>query len=107
MSYKSRLPKITAGLAIKVDTAALAAAEKIEQAAKNNVPVATGKLRDAIHIEHENGGYAVVAGDNEAFYGHIIEHGGVNTPPRPFLVPALEDNRSEIIKLTAAALRSL
>lgn len=107
MSYKTRLPQITADLAVKLDAAALAAAERIKQAAKDNVPVATGRLRDAIHVEHDGDGYMVVAGDNETFYGHIVEHGGVHTPPRPFLVPALENNRGEILKMTALTLRGL
>lgn len=107
MSYKTRLPKITAELAIKLDAVALAAAQRIEQAAKENVPVDTGKLRDAIHIERDSDGYMVIAGDNDTFYGHIVEHGGAHTSPRPFLVPALENNRNEIIRMASLALRNL
>lgn len=108
MSYKSRLPEIAAELAVKMDAVALAGAERIASEAQNRVPVATGRLKNAIHTERVRvGGYAVVAGDNETFYGHIVEHGGAYTPAKPFLIPALEDNRAEIIRFATLALRTL
>lgn len=97
MPYRSRLPKIAAEIAPALDVIARAGAELVEAHAEERVPVETGRLRDAIHVEQERpGAYFVVAGDNEAFYGHIVEHGGVNTPPHPFLIPAGQQARKEI-----------
>jgi HK97 gp10 family phage protein len=108
VSYKSRLHKSAAEIAVLMDASARAAAETIAEDAKGRVPVATGRLRDAIHVDRDGiGEYAVIAGDNQTFYGHIVEHGGAHTPAQPFLVPALEANRAAILKLAASELRSM
>lgn len=105
--FRSRIPKITAEMLPALEAATGAAAELVAARAKERVPVDTGRLRDAIHVERDSGGFAVVAGDTEAFYGHIVEHGGVRTPAHPFLVPAVEESRDEAIELVALALRRL
>lgn len=106
--YKSRLPMIAAELEAKLTAAVQAGAEVVEQAAKDRVPVNTGRLRDAIHVEHTGPGEAtVVAGDTEAFYGHIVEHGGRYMPAHPFLIPAAEESRAEVVAAVTAALKSL
>lgn len=106
--FSSRLPKIAADLELKLDAIAAAGAEKLAQHARERVPVRTGKLRDAIHVEHEGPGeYAVIAGNNQAFYGHIVEHGGAHTPARAFMTPATEQTRVEILATGIAVLRSL
>lgn len=105
MPSKSRLPQIISELPVAVRAALVASAQQIAQDAKDRVPVETGRLRDAIHIELTEEGVEVVAGDHEAFYGHIIEHGGVNHPPHPFLVPALEQNRDNAVAAIKAAIK--
>ena len=108
MSYTSRIPKITAELAARVDAAVAAGAELVENRAKDRVPVLTGRLRDAIHTERRGvAEVEVVAGGRDVFYGHIIEHGGAHTPARPFMVPAAEESRDEVSELIAAVLRKL
>lgn len=108
MSYTSRIPRITAELAVRADAAAKAGAERVEREAKSRVPVSTGRLRDAIHTERDRAGeYKVLAGSGEVFYGHILEHGGVHTPPRPFMVPAAEAVRSELEQIGRAIMRGL
>jgi HK97 gp10 family phage protein len=108
MALKSRIPAIAAEIPLKMDAVAAAAATMISQRAKDRVPVASGKLRDAIHVERRGvSDYAVVAGDREAFYGHIVEHGGAHTPARPFMTPALEDSRDEILAMATGALKAL
>ena len=96
--YKSRLPKVAAELALRADLSAKASAELVAAKAKDRVPVETGRLRDAIHVAEGDtpGEQYVVAGDSTAFYGHIVEHGSVNAPPHPFLIPAAEESRTEI-----------
>jgi HK97 gp10 family phage protein len=106
--YRSRLPKIAAELVATMDGIAEGGAMFVSERAKQRVPVDTGKLRDAIHVERDEfASYAVVAGNSKAFYGHIVEHGSVHTPPHPFLVPALEESRADIEAAAAAALRKL
>jgi HK97 gp10 family phage protein len=105
---RSRLPRIAAELPLKADAVTEVAAGLIADRAKDRVPVASGKLRDAIHTERVgNGEHAVVAGNTEAFYGHIVEYGSVNVPPHPFLIPAAEESRKEIEALAVAAGRTL
>lgn len=101
--YSSRIPRIAASLPALMDAATAAAAERIADDARERVPVRTGKLRDAIHTERRAPGeHAVVAGNTSAFYGHIIEFGGARTPPRPFLIPALESNREQAVDAARA-----
>lgn len=107
MKLESRLPEIIAELLPAIEAAERAGAEVIAQAAKARVPVDSGRLRNAIHVETGPDGAYVVAGDREAFYGHIVEHGGVNHSPHPFLVPALEENRSPVEDQIRTALRRI
>lgn len=78
------------------------AAQAIAAGAKSRAPVDSGDLRDSIHVEHvDEGVYAVVAGDSDVFYGHMVENGTVRTPAHPFLVPAAEaekDNLDELVR---------
>lgn len=104
--FKSRIPRIMVELPAAVDAAVATAAKLVEGRAKARVPVNTGRLRDAIHVER--GGlaeYEVKGGDNEAWYGHLVEHGTTYTPPRPFMVPSAEESRAEATALVAAAVR--
>lgn len=103
MSYRSRLPLIAAEMHPRVEEAIDRGTEIIAGSARDKVPVDEGDLRDAIHTDE---GY-VIAGDEDAFYGHMVEHGTSHTSPRPFLIPALEEKRAEVVALVAAALRGL
>ena len=108
VTLKSRLPQIAAELRPRVSAAVKDSAEQVAEAAKARVPVDTGRLRDAIHVERKGPAeYAVVAGDNQAWYGHLIEHGTTRQPPRPFLVPTLEEQRQPIELAITVVLRSL
>jgi HK97 gp10 family phage protein len=106
MGLTSRLPEITAALHPAVHAATMHGAEHVAEGARERVPVVTGRLHDAIHVEEVPEGAAVIAGDNDAFYGNMVEHGGaINRPPHPFLIPALEANRERIAHEVAAAIR--
>lgn len=108
MSWKSRLPEIEVELPVLLDAVAKAVAEQIAEGAKERVPVDTGKLRDAIHVDHDGpGSYNVVAGDSSAFYGHIVEHGGVRQGARPFMVPAAEQTKPLVPAIGKAVLGKL
>jgi HK97 gp10 family phage protein len=104
-TLKSRFPQIVAALDPSMMAATKAAAEVIAQRAKDRVPVESGELRDAIHVVDEDEGHSVVAGDTDAFYGHMVEFGTTHTAARPFLIPAAEETRPEVEAAASAALR--
>jgi HK97 gp10 family phage protein len=104
----SRIPEIIASLPGEVKDALEPGAQLIAEEAQNRVPVDEGTLRDAIHVEEVEGGWSVVAGNEEdAFYGHIIEHGGAHQAPRPFLTPAAESAWDDVLQLVEDALEDL
>lgn len=107
-TVKSRLPEFTGELLHRVDVALEHAAHMIEHAAKDRVPVNTGDLRDSIHVDKTGPAeYAVIAGNNKTFYGHMVEHGTSHTGPRPFLIPAMEASRETTIRAVSLAMRTL
>lgn len=90
-----------------MSTAVKEAAGVVAERAKHRVPVGAPDvhLRDAIHVEREGpAGYYVVAGDNDAWYGHLVEHGTSHSAPRPFLVPSLEESRDDAVEFVRTAL---
>ena len=110
MALVSRIPEIAARLAPEVQAATHDGAELVAEDARARVPKVTGRLERAIHVEDIPDGAAVVAGDSEAWYGHLVEHGhtaqdGSSVAPHPFLVPALEENRVTVEEEVAKAIR--
>jgi HK97 gp10 family phage protein len=109
-TLKSRLPLIAAELRPKVSAAVKVGAEGIAGHARARVSVGAPDvhLRDAIHVERRGpASYAVVAGDEQAWYGHLVEFGTVHSAPRPFLIPATEDGRDDAVAAVRAALVGL
>lgn len=100
---KSRFPQLTVEMNARVEAAMVEGRKAVVEAAQARVPVNTGRLRDAIHAEDDK----VVAGNREAFYGHLVEYGTSGIPARPFLTPALEETKPRIVTLVSAALRRL
>jgi HK97 gp10 family phage protein len=109
VTLQSDLDGIASGISDEVDEVLRAKAEEIAEAARQAVPRNTGNLADSIVIEEDTrrgySGYRVVAdarsatGKYNAPYAHMVEYGSVhNDPPRPFLIPALDDRREEIFK---------
>ena len=108
MITRNRFPQIIAELTPKLGAAVQAGAEIIERGAKERAPVDEGNLRAAIHTDRDGPlAVRVVAGNADVFYGHLVEHGTVRTAPRPFLVPAAEAARGEVLALVRTALRGL
>lgn len=60
--------------------------------------VQTGTLRRSITSEHDEKHIAGVVGTNEE-YGFYLELGTKNIAPRPFLRPALEKNKNNILQV--------
>lgn len=112
---KSRIPLIIGELDETLMEGVKEFAEAISEGAKERAPVDTGALRDAIHVEIDEGSQLqrtgksvrVVAGNDEAFYGHIVEHGGVHTPAHPFLIPAYEAERPKLEDVVGEHLEDL
>ena len=108
VKLNSRLPEIVLEIQIRADRAVHEGAEEVRERAKARVPVREGNLRDAIHVEREDAAaYEVVAGDDDVFYGHMVEHGTTHSAPRPFLVPSLDDARGDVVDLVQRSLRGL
>lgn len=117
MADFDRLPEIIRELETEVEKAVrLAVEELVVPTAKSLVPKDSGDLAAAIHTELALEGLYVIAGgrvtgDRDVYYGrfvergHEIEHGGAHVAPRPFLVPALEMHREEIVERAAEAVR--
>jgi len=104
----SRLPGIAAELQPRVSKAVKEGAEVIADAARLKVHTKSGELQNAIHVEHKGPAeYAVVAGNTEAFYGHMLENGTEHSPPYPFLMPAAEENQHEVAAEIQHVLRTL
>jgi HK97 gp10 family phage protein len=103
----NRIPEMIIELDVRVQEAVETGARKVADEAKARVRVDTGKLRDAIHVEPEKLDAYVIAGDDDVWYGHLVEHGTTKIPPRPFLVPSLDSNRSGIVKDVRDRLKGL
>jgi HK97 gp10 family phage protein len=102
---KSRLPAIAAELHGLIEAALVPGAQIVAEQAKQRVPVESGDLRDAIHVDTQPEGVYVIAGNRNVFYGHMVEHGTSHSPPEPFLVPALEANQKTVVELAKQALK--
>lgn len=82
--------------AAEQETAAIVreTAERVELDARVRVPRRTGALFRTIRYRAEGKtGAVVTAGDNKAFYAHMVEFGTVRKAARPFLGPALEAHK--------------
>jgi hypothetical protein len=102
-TLKSRIPQIITAAEARVAAANLATAERIADGARGLVSRVSDDLHDAIHTEPDQDGVAVVAGDDQIFYGHLVEFGSVHAAPHPFLVPAAEAERGTHARAIAKA----
>jgi HK97 gp10 family phage protein len=94
-SLKSRLPEIIALVDVRSSAYAKALAEEIAERARDRAPDApplgTG-LVSSIHVEElDEDTFSVQAGDDDVFYGHMVEYGTSHSAPVPFLIPAFEE----------------
>jgi len=72
-----------------------AAAVNTQRAAKLRVPVRTGALRNSIMVQIDRGAHGSVFATVGAFmpYASYVEHGTRFQKPKPYLMPAYEQNR--------------
>jgi HK97 gp10 family phage protein len=104
---KSRIPRIAADLERLMEDVEERGAEAVKRDAKARVAVLTGNLRNRIHTDRQVEGTYVLGGDKEAWYGHLVEFGTTHSAAQPFLVPALEENRDNILADGRRTLRGL
>ncbi|MBT2696347.1 HK97 gp10 family phage protein [Bacillus sp. ISL-40] len=74
---------------------------KVEESAPapgSQHPYATGNLKENIIVSDYKNGEVNVGPDQQgtAFYGHMLEFGTVNMDAKPFMGPALENNKAEL-----------
>lgn len=110
-TLKSRFPQIAAEIVPRVGQAVAQAAdvvvERASARAPDRTPLGVG-LVASIHKERRGPAeYAVIAGDDDVFYGHMVEFGTTKMSARPFLVPAAEESSDAAEALVTAALRGL
>lgn len=106
VTLTNKLPEIQLRLNSEEFNLVLAAAtETVAEAARANAPVETGALRESIEVKPIPDTNDV--GVFMAWYGPFVEHGTVNAPPRPFLVPAAESRKEAVAETVAIWVRSL
>lgn len=109
----NKLQKIGANVSKLENQALRNAAEPVLEDAKANAPVRTGKLKEGLKISSikikEGMKYVLVGVDksdnSKIFYSKFIEFGTTKMSARPFLGPAYEKNRREIIEEIKNTLR--
>lgn len=106
---KAQLARLSDALAGKVLLRAVVAGALIVQnSAKRKAPYKTGNLRRSIHIEPRGvsrGAASVEVGTNVE-YAHYLEFGTRYMAARPYLRPALDENRTAVQAAVTSALRS-
>lgn len=110
VTLKSRIPEIMVEISRFSNQANQDIADAIAEEARERVPRRTGALHDAIHVEFKgDDDWSVVAGNDDAWYGHLVEYGhtGKSAAPQPFLTPAAESQRPTIWARYAGYLKGL
>ena len=74
--------------------------------AKELVPVDTGTLERSIHQEDVQGQLAVTVGTDVPYAEHV-EFGTSKMPARPYLRPALDENKGAMVKEFGEALEDI
>ncbi len=103
----ARLKVISVTAKNDIEQALINSALIVERDAKIKVPVDTGRLRSSLSHETENFGTdnpTVTVGTNVE-YGPYVEFGTSRQSAKPYLYPALIENKAKILKEIAAAFR--
>lgn len=99
MAVNSNLAKSVALIVGQIRAKNEAAAILVENRAKARCPVDTGALRASITHDSDEGGFIV--GTNKE-YGPFVELGTIYQSPQAYLVPAVQENMSELIAVYQA-----
>lgn len=105
---KTKIPYVIRHLGDASEGAAKAGAERIAETARVMAPVRTGKLKESIKARKEpeqlGDGWEVVA---TAFYANWVENGTRHQAAQPFLMPAFELHRKDIVTGMGLAIREI
>lgn len=81
----------------------------VRDEAKARAPVDTGALRDKMTmrlVEKDRSQVEVKVGPHkDQYYGYFLEHGTSKMSPKPFLRPALDENKDKVEKAMANELK--
>jgi len=90
----SKINLINREAANKIQEQVAKSARNISRNAKKRAPVRIGKLKKYIKIKYENNRLVADIGPTKkVFYGMFAEFGTKNSPARPFLFPAWEQEK--------------
>ena len=101
-SLDRKLASIAKAAPRAAERACLPAALLIEGAAKERCPVNTGMLRESITSARIPRGAQVGPHTDYAAY---VEYGTRYMRPRPYMAPAIEAKRDEVVRLVGEAVR--
>jgi HK97 gp10 family phage protein len=109
----NKLQKIGVNVSRLENQALRNAAEPVLEDAKANAPIRTGKLKEGLKIsgvKNRDGTKYVLVGidksdNSKIFYGKFIEFGTSKMSPRPFLEPAYDKNKKEILERIKSTLK--
>lgn len=91
--------QLTTGLAQmsnRIDREIQYAGIACQKYAKQLCPVDTGRLRSS--IQYVNTGFQQCIVDTDVYYGIFVELGTSRQAPQPFMQPAYEDAKAELIQ---------
>lgn len=112
VSLKSRLPEIAGALPLRVGAAIHSGTEQIASDAAARVEEQglhrTGELHDSIQAREGNAKtFGHVYGIWMAWYGIFAEFGTTYEPARPFLIPAAEAGKDNLVEEVRTVLEEL
>lgn len=93
-----------------IRSALAAGADLMLNTAQSLVPVDSGLLRSQLRVQISRDGLGARIGligkraNRKAYYGRFIEDGTVKKPARPFLAPAFELHKGEVIEAVSKAM---
>ena len=79
--------------------------KKMKDYAQKVVVKRTGNLMRSIKVEQTDSGFRFFVSNSQAPYAGFIEKGTGRMPPRPYFVPAIEQNRDPMRKALVAYYR--
>lgn len=101
---KRKLAALPGAVRKEATAALLDAGEQIADGAKSRVATDTGELAGSINVRADDEGASVIV-EATAAHAKFVEFGTRHTPARPFLLPAFEEARPQVVSAVAQAAR--
>lgn len=103
---KTRMRRLAQSMLGGGRTGARLSAERVEKTMKRLVPVDTGRLRDSISINEVGKNRFEVGPSDWVEYAAYVEFGTRHTPAQPYVMPALERERSKFAQTVRGTINS-